>query len=63
MNGDKLVPGLYRRSHKDASGTTVEGKMIWLRYSCRGACGDPQCSGTHREPSGTEVEREPKRAA
>lgn len=58
---DTLAPGLYRRSHKAANGSKVEGAMIWLRYSCRGACGQPDCSGTHREPSGTEVEREAKR--
>lgn len=59
---NKLAPGLYhptwtdRRTKEKKTATT-----IWVRWYCRGLCGNPQCGGLHRENSNTTIERDAKR--
>src|SRR3989442_425906 len=40
-----------------AAGLLKESAVWWIQYSCRGACGQPQCSGRHAESTQSDNRR------
>ncbi len=45
---------VYLPKYKDRHGQVKESAVFWLAYPCRRTCGNPKCSGVHRESTGTD---------
>lgn len=45
---------VYLPKYKDRHGQVKESAIFWLAYPCRRTCGNPKCSGVHRESTGTD---------